>query len=166
MPLCIATGDWKPLVQSTGGRIFASDLTIKDSIETLKQPGLSFEFTEFLKQNILKALILLIIFFFLVYFVVKWILSALFNLERTENLPFWSKLLLVFVALGVMAVIHLTYTYFVLGNGFMEALPFNGIYTLFQDGNYKLITDAVGSFSTLSANVAENSSMNLDGVLL
>src|SRR3990167_10103431 len=58
------TGDWRPVVEASAGRIVSADTSIYASVLELQKEEISKEYADFLKMNILENIILLVLFIY------------------------------------------------------------------------------------------------------
>ena len=68
------TGDYKPFIESIGGSLVTAEYNIVMDMKELQNPSNSLQYNDYLKKEILNNLIKFIIFFMIIFTIVKWIL--------------------------------------------------------------------------------------------
>ena len=135
-------GEIAPLLHSTVGKIVGADETIRQDVELLNNPSFDSKLAEFLRDDILNSLVLIIIFISLIY----WVLSKIFMIFESEaTMNFGKKLLIFAFALFIFTMVSKLYIGFYFDDWSIN--PFKGLANLIT--NYSAVFSNAGVESSL-----------------
>ena len=126
----LQTGEWNPLLQSTGGMIFNSDQTIKANVEFLTNEQMikahperyDKKFVEYLKSQILTSLFFMLALILIVY----WLLSKLAKRLIGEGV-LNIGIIIVIVLLSILVLAILEFAYSLIAPPHEFVIPLEGL---------------------------------------
>ena len=151
------TGDYKPLLDSTAGRIFASNVDIINSIQIMKANPDSLPVADYFRQRIIQDLFIMIIFFIILYYILKQILKFMLGLSEEQLSPRHTML---FVGISIFVFLLLMEIYSVVF-GFGLTNPVGGLMGLYGErdivwGSGKVMLEGIKSTTQTIINNSTN----------
>jgi len=150
------TGDIKPLLQDTGGMVIGTDSSINLAVNELKKEGITKEYSDYLKQKIIQSLILFVLFSFLIFLIIRGILS--FFIPPPMNWGLTS--LFILMALILVTLMSVLYNGLMLNSWYFN--PFSGITSLVKDyevlvnvGNESIVKPLIEKITNTTASKEE-----------
>jgi len=121
------SGDSKPLVENTLGRIVASDKSMVDILVEMEKSATNIPYRTFLLQELIKDFIIVLVFVYLLYLLIK----KIFHARVGEQQVGWLDRMIYFaLAVFLIGVFELIYVKAYLG---LWIIPYSGFYkTIFS----------------------------------
>ena len=81
------TGDYEPLMDNTAGRVFSADVSIKKSTSILLEENVPLEMIDYFRQRIIQDIILMLLFYLILYYIVKQLIKLTFAISNEQFSP-------------------------------------------------------------------------------
>ncbi len=163
----VETGDYRPFLEATIGKFIGFDHSIVMNIERLKQPGIEQKYAGYLKTEIARTALILLVMVSFIYWVLDKI-AKFFISEATMNVGI--KFLMILITLLILVSASLIYSVIISDT---ITLPGKGLYAIAV--NHEVVFSSVGQYINplnpidipLSASVEANStSLNINSSLI
>jgi len=128
------TGDGKPLLQNTGGMIVGMDANVLLDVKELQRPDITKEYADYLKESIVRSILIFLGFIFLIYLGIQ----AIFRISLPpDSINMVLKLTFVVMALFLVTLASALYNGIVLHAWSFN--PYQGITELVK--NFDVFTN-------------------------
>jgi len=158
------TGDYKPLLQASGGSIVSADYGIISSLRELEKQDISKEYATYLKKSIVNNIIFLLVFFIIVFSMVKFIFKV-FGIQP-DMMETMKKVMFYFVAFLITLAAMTILEYLAVKILYQQnIIPFYGVYKLIAD--YPVTKEIISNFGSYTIKTTiPHINMTLNGTVI